>query len=98
MNQACTKERRDQGGKFEASSESSVFMFILTAAVGRNLFCLDERATVSSSHGDRRSQELDKEWNIWTNVCPASYLDRGDITDVLRNTGHCSSERGRIFF
>lgn len=37
-------------GKFEASSESSVFMFILTATVGRNLFCLDQCDTVSSSH------------------------------------------------
>lgn len=67
-------------------SESSVFMFILTATVGRDLFCLDQSDTVSSSRRSKRSQELDKEWNIWTNVCPAtsySCLDLGDITDVL---------------
>lgn len=61
-------------------------MFILTATVGRDLFCLDQSDTVSSSRRSKRSQELDKEWNIWTNVCPAtsySCLDLGDITDVL---------------
>lgn len=46
--------------------------YILTATVGRNLFCLDHCDTVSSSHKSKLGQELDKEWNIWTNVCPAT--------------------------
>lgn len=86
--QEFPKERLDRAGKFEASDESSVFMFILTATVGRNLFCLDQGDTLSSSHRCRRSQELDKEWNIWTNVCPAtssSVWTMGDITGLLCN-------------
>lgn len=66
------EERLDNDGKFKASSESSVFMFVLTATVGRNLFCLDQCDTLSSSHRSRCSHELDKEWNISTNVCPAT--------------------------
>lgn len=79
--------RPDDTGKFQAPSESPVFMFILTATVGRNLFCLDPCDTVSSSHRSKRSQELDKEWNIWTSSSRRLVfcLGRGDITDPLRN-------------
>lgn len=65
-------QRLHNAGKCEASDESSMFSFIVAVTVGRNLFCLDQCDTLSSSHWRRRSQELDKEWNIWTNVCLAS--------------------------
>lgn len=72
VNQVAGISRVKAGQKFEASSESSVFMFILTATVGRNLFCLDQCDTVLSSDRSQRGQELDKERKMWTNVCPAT--------------------------
>lgn len=70
--QEFPKQRMNSAGKCEASDESSMFSFIVAATVGRNLFCLDQCDTLSSSHWSRCSQELDKEWNIRTNVCLAS--------------------------
>lgn len=64
-------------GKSEASAATSVFMFIVTATVGRNLFCLDQSDTVSSSHRNRRSRDLDKEWNVPTDVRPATSSSLG---------------------
>lgn len=58
-------------------SEASVFMFIVTATVGRNLFCLDQSDTGSSSHRNRHSRDLDKEWNVPTDVPPATSSSLG---------------------
>lgn len=69
---AHTAHRQNDAGKSEASAPTSVFMVILRATVGRNLFCLDQSDTVSSSNRNRRSQDLDKEWNVPTDVCPAT--------------------------
>lgn len=73
-NPACSDS---WAGKSEASAATPVFMFIATATVGRNLFCLDQSDTGSSSHRNRRSRDLDKEWNVPTDVRPATSSSPG---------------------